>query len=83
MTSDANDPVSPGAKRNEAANRATAKPPGPTKKERLKLPQQVMTEQLPEIRIHNMQEVPLGFSAEQAKVEAARSYGAQVLLAGR
>jgi glutamate synthase (NADPH/NADH) small chain len=71
MTSDANDPVSPGGKSN-GANPATSKPPGPTKKERLKLPQQVMTEQLPEIRIHNMQEVPLGFSAEQAKAEAAR-----------
>lgn len=41
-------------------------------KERLKLPTQRMTEQVPEERIRNMKEVPLGFTAEQAILEAQR-----------
>lgn len=45
---------------------------GLPKKERLKLPQQIMPEQPPRQRIHNMNEVPLGFSPEQAVAEAAR-----------
>lgn len=45
---------------------------GLTKKQRLQLPQQIMPEQRPEDRIRNMAEVPLGFSAEQAALEAAR-----------
>jgi glutamate synthase (NADPH/NADH) small chain len=41
-------------------------------KERLKLPAQSMPEQRPEDRIHNMQEVPLGFAPLQAMQEAYR-----------
>lgn len=48
------------------------KPEGISKKDRLKLPQQVMREQPPELRIRNMSEVPLGFTADQAVAEAAR-----------
>jgi len=43
-----------------------------TNKERLKLPQQRMAEQAAELRIRNMKEVPLGFSAAQARLEAQR-----------
>ena len=43
-----------------------------TKKERLKLPQQIMPEQTPQERIHNMAEVPLGFDSAQAMQEALR-----------
>jgi glutamate synthase (NADPH/NADH) small chain len=50
----------------------TSKAGGLPKKERLKLPQQRMLEQPAHVRIHNMSEVPLGFTAEQAKAEAAR-----------
>ena len=48
------------------------KPAGLSKKERLKLPQQIMLEQPPELRIRNMSEVPLGFTSEQAMAEAER-----------
>ena len=53
-------------------NGKPSKPPGLSKKERLRLPQQVMPEQPAEVRIRNMSEVPLGFSSEQAIAEAAR-----------
>ena len=48
------------------------KPTGPTKKQRLQMPQQIMPEQSPAERIHNMAEVPLGFTPMQAIHEAAR-----------
>ena len=41
-------------------------------KERTKIPSQEMPTQAPEIRIHNLDEVALGYSMEQAKVEAMR-----------
>lgn len=41
-------------------------------KERQKIPAQVMPVQDPELRSHNMEEVSLGYSLEQAKVEALR-----------
>jgi len=43
-----------------------------TPKERAAIPPQEMPQQPPEIRITNMNEVALGYSEEQAKVEAAR-----------
>ncbi len=41
-------------------------------KDRLKIPAQKMKEQAPEARVRNMQEVPLGFTPEQAIQEAQR-----------
>ncbi len=41
-------------------------------KERIKIPVQHMPEQAPSERIHNQGEVPLGFSLEQAVLEASR-----------
>jgi glutamate synthase (NADPH/NADH) small chain len=41
-------------------------------KERLKLPAQPMPEQLPAVRVRNMNEVALGLSADQARAEAER-----------
>jgi glutamate synthase (NADPH) small chain len=43
-----------------------------TNKERLALPQQKMPEQKPEERIHNVNEVPCGFTEEMAIAEAER-----------
>jgi len=43
-----------------------------TNKERLAIPPQAMPEQKPDVRRHNMGEVALGYTAEQAKCEAAR-----------
>ncbi len=42
------------------------------KKERMKVPRQSMTEQAPEERIQNFNEVPFGFTEEQALAEAQR-----------
>jgi glutamate synthase (NADPH/NADH) small chain len=42
------------------------------KKKREKIPRQVMPEQDPEIRRHNFDEVPLGYTAEVAVLEAKR-----------
>jgi glutamate synthase (NADPH) small chain len=41
-------------------------------KERLSIPPQIMSEQNPSARIHNQSEVPLGFSTDQATLEAQR-----------
>ena len=41
-------------------------------KEKLSIPPQPMPEQDPAVRAHNMREVALGYTAEQAKKEAAR-----------
>jgi glutamate synthase (NADPH/NADH) small chain len=41
-------------------------------KERMKIPRQKMPEQDPGVRAHNFEEVPLGFDAEVAMLEAAR-----------
>ncbi|MBN2371517.1 MAG: NADPH-dependent glutamate synthase [Vicinamibacteria bacterium] len=41
-------------------------------KDRLRLPAQPMPEQRPDARVRNMNEVALGFSADQARAEAAR-----------
>jgi len=41
-------------------------------KDRLKIPVQKMTEQPAEERVRNMKEVPLGFTPEQASIEAQR-----------
>ena len=41
-------------------------------KERLKIPAQEMPVQDPEVRTHNLDEVAIGFSSEQARVEAMR-----------
>ncbi len=41
-------------------------------KEKLSIPPQPMPEQDPAVRAHNMREVALGYTAEQAKMEAAR-----------
>ncbi len=43
-----------------------------TNKERLKIPSQKMPEQKPSERIHNVNEVPIGFTEEMAKMEAER-----------
>ena len=43
-----------------------------TNKERMAIPPQAMPEQKPEVRRHNMGEVALGYTAEQAKCEASR-----------
>lgn len=43
-----------------------------TPKERLQIPAQMMREQDPGERIHNVNEVPFGYSEEQAKTEATR-----------
>jgi len=43
-----------------------------TNKERLQLPLQKMPEQKPSERIHNVNEVPIGFTEEMAKMEAER-----------
>ncbi len=43
-----------------------------TPKDRLSIPAQAMPAQAPEIRRHNMNEVALGYSAEQAQLEAKR-----------
>lgn len=43
-----------------------------TPKERMAIPPQAMPEQDPKVRAHNMQEVALGYTPEQAKTEAAR-----------
>ena len=43
-----------------------------TAKERISIPPQVMPEQDPAVRAHNMNEVALGYTAEQAKCEASR-----------
>ena len=48
------------------------KPKGLTKRQRLDLPQQIMREQPAEQRVHNMSEVPLGFTPLQAMQEASR-----------
>jgi glutamate synthase (NADPH) small chain len=41
-------------------------------KERMKIPAQEMPAQDPEIRSHNLEEVALGYSVEQARIEAMR-----------
>lgn len=41
-------------------------------KERIKIPRQPMPEQEPEVRRHNFQEVPLGYTVELAQTEAMR-----------
>jgi len=41
-------------------------------KERMAIPVQEMPSQAPEVRCHNMREVALGYSAEQAQLEAKR-----------
>ncbi|MDD2232482.1 MAG: NADPH-dependent glutamate synthase [Sphaerochaetaceae bacterium] len=46
-----------------------------TPKERMAIPLQEMPVQAPEVRIHNMDEVALGFSENQAIVEASRCLG--------
>jgi glutamate synthase (NADPH/NADH) small chain len=46
-----------------------------TNKERLAIAAQEMPVQAPKVRAHNMQEVALGFSEEQAKLEAERCLG--------
>ena len=43
-----------------------------TPKEKMSIPPQAMPEQDPAVRRHNMNEVALGYSAEQAKTEASR-----------
>ncbi|MBQ4198409.1 MAG: NADPH-dependent glutamate synthase [Kiritimatiellae bacterium] len=43
-----------------------------TAKEKMALPAQPMPEQDPKVRAHNMDEVALGYSEEQAKAEASR-----------
>lgn len=43
-----------------------------TPKEKMAIPPQAMPEQDPTVRAHNMNEVALGYSAEQAKTEANR-----------
>ena len=43
-----------------------------TAKERLAIPVQAMPEQDPKERIHNVQEVPYGYTGEQAMTEASR-----------
>ncbi len=43
-----------------------------TPKEKMSIPPQPMPEQDPAVRAHNMREVALGYTAEQAKKEAAR-----------
>src|SRR5208337_1834287 len=45
-----------------------------TNKERMALPPQKMPEQEPEKRIHNVNEVPLGFTEEMAIAEAERCF---------
>ncbi|MDD3733187.1 MAG: dihydropyrimidine dehydrogenase, partial [candidate division Zixibacteria bacterium] len=42
------------------------------KKDRMKVPRQVMPEQKPEDRRKNFQEVPYGLTEEQALIEASR-----------
>ena len=49
---------------------ARKEPPKP--KDRLAIPPQVMPSQDPNARVANMNEVALGYSAEQARVEAMR-----------
>jgi glutamate synthase (NADPH/NADH) small chain len=44
----------------------------PEKKERMKIPRQQMPEQKPEDRVRNFEEVPFGFTEEQAITEALR-----------
>jgi len=44
----------------------------PSKKKREKKPREPMPEQAPEVRSHNFDEVPLGYTAEQAQAEAER-----------
>ena len=41
-------------------------------RDRIKIPQQAMPEQDPMERRNNIKEVPLGYSEEQARVEAIR-----------
>lgn len=43
-----------------------------TTKEKMAIPAQPMPEQDPKVRAHNMNEVALGYSAEQARTEASR-----------
>ena len=43
-----------------------------TNQEKMKIPRQKMPEQKPEIRRHNFEEVPLGYSEETAFLEASR-----------
>ena len=43
-----------------------------TNQERMQIKRQAMPEQKPEVRRHNFSEVPLGFSAETAYIEATR-----------
>ncbi len=43
-----------------------------TVKERMEIPPQAMPSQEPEVRRHNMREVALGYTAEQARTEATR-----------
>ena len=43
-----------------------------TNKERAKIPRQIMAEQPPAERRHNIKEVPLGYTEEQVRIEAAR-----------
>ena len=43
-----------------------------TPKEKMAIPPQAMPEQEPSVRAHNMNEVALGYTAEQAKTEASR-----------
>ena len=43
-----------------------------TAKERLAIPVQAMSEQDPKERIHNLQQVPRGYTDEQAMIEATR-----------
>ena len=41
-------------------------------KERTKIPPQEMPSQDPEVRSHNLEEVALGYTLEQARIEAIR-----------
>ena len=41
-------------------------------KEKMRIPKQTMKEQEPSVRVKNFHEVPLGFTVENAKMEANR-----------
>ncbi len=53
-------------------DKSEPKKPKPLKAKKPKIPRQAMPEQPPEERIHNFKEVPYGFSAETAMLEASR-----------
>ena len=46
-----------------------------TPKEKMAIPPQEMPSQAPEVRCHNMEEVAIGYSADQARIEASRCLG--------